>query len=83
MINIELNASKKLLARLEEGIDLSKLSLGDLVLLSADTSEDSDFVETQNIVLNEEDSKAFLKALESPIEPTEALIDLFRENESE
>jgi uncharacterized protein (DUF1778 family) len=76
MIFLELEFTDRLRERIQNGID--NLTIGELLLLSADSSPSNSIQKTKIIEVSEEDYDLMFGDLENPVEPTEALIELFR-----
>jgi hypothetical protein len=81
MIEFEMNGTDKLLERLNKLTDLSEVTLAELFLLSLDNTPVVGVQDNLVIELSEESYDKFLKDLEEPVEPTEALIRLFKDDE--
>jgi hypothetical protein len=81
MIFLEFNCTNRLLSRIESGIE--NLTVGELLLLSADSSSLPVKPEIEAIEVSEEEFDFIVGATGEPVEPTQALIDLFNTSESE
>jgi uncharacterized protein (DUF1778 family) len=76
MIFLEFECTDRLLERIQNGID--DLTIGELMLLSTDSSSLPAIQKPATIEVSEEDYDLMFGDLENPVEPTEALIELFR-----
>jgi uncharacterized protein (DUF1778 family) len=76
MIFLEFECTDRLLERIQNGID--DLTIGELMLLSTDSSSLPAIQKPETIEVSEADYDLMFGDLENPVEPTEALIELFR-----